>query len=67
MYKMKRTPDIRVFQPEHLLDISDLMKYLKNGFRVEPQTVVINEVEVEKEVKLIQVEEEKEVKFDDEF
>jgi hypothetical protein len=33
---MKRTPDIREFRKEHLLEISDVMNYLKNGFRVEP-------------------------------
>ena len=38
---MRRTPDIREFKPEHLLDMSDLLKYLKNGFHVEPQTKVI--------------------------
>jgi hypothetical protein len=33
---MRRTPDIREFQKEHLLEISDVMNYIKNGFRVEP-------------------------------
>ena len=36
MYKMKRTPDIREFKKEHLLEISDVMNYLKKGFNVEP-------------------------------
>ena len=33
---MKRTPDIREFKKEHLLEISDVMNYLKKGFNVEP-------------------------------
>jgi hypothetical protein len=33
---MKRTPDIREFKKEHLLEISDVMNYIKNGFNVEP-------------------------------
>jgi hypothetical protein len=33
---MRRTPDIREFRKEHLLEISDVMNYIKNGFRVEP-------------------------------
>jgi hypothetical protein len=33
---MKRTPDIREFQKEHLLELSDVMNYIKKGFNVEP-------------------------------
>jgi hypothetical protein len=33
---MKRTPDIREFKKEHLLEISDVLNYIKNGFNVEP-------------------------------
>jgi len=60
---MKRTPDIREFKKEHLLEISDVMNYIKNGFRVEPcipnEHVYVNTInEPVSEVKVDVVEEE---------